>query len=71
MRLRLQGVPEEDQHVDVACRDHGTDLQIPAQRAALQALHLQPELVVEERPSRPRRSDAGRSGAVGCSRPIR
>jgi hypothetical protein len=46
--LRLERVPEEDEHVDRALDDLGADLQVAAERAARNPLHRELEAVVEQ-----------------------
>jgi hypothetical protein len=46
--MRLERIPEEDQHVDLAIGAPGADLLVAAERAAAQAGHRQPEFGHEE-----------------------
>ena len=52
MRLGLERVPEEDQHVDHAVGDHGADLEIAAQRPRLELLHGEVQIPDEQQSGR-------------------
>jgi hypothetical protein len=62
--MRLERIPEEDQHVDLAIGDPGADLLVAAERAAAQAGHRQPEFGHEEVTGR-----ASRAQVVPASSP--
>ncbi len=47
MRLRLERIPEKDQEIDLAIDDHRANLLVTAQRAALQLMHLEPQLALQ------------------------
>jgi hypothetical protein len=55
VRLRLEGVPEEDEGVEAALGDPSADLEVSTQRARAQPLHVQPEVAVQPQPRGPRR----------------
>jgi len=48
VRLRLERVPEEDQHVELALGDERPELLVAAERPGEQTVHRQPEPVVDE-----------------------
>ena len=53
MRLRLEGVPEEDQEVHLAAGDEGAELHVATERPALQLLDADPERLFDHGPGRP------------------
>jgi drug/metabolite transporter (DMT)-like permease len=63
VRLRLQGIPEEDQEVDPPLGDRGADLLIAAERTAEEPVHFKTKLTREQRTGRP-----GRVQLVGRQR---
>ena len=72
VRVRLERVPEEDHEVDAPFGDRGADLLVAAERAAEEAVHLQAELVGEQRAGGAGRVQLVRArGCRGCSGPSR
>jgi hypothetical protein len=55
VELGFEGVPEEDQHVDLAGRDERTELLVAAEGAAAQAGDVEVELVTQQPAGRARR----------------
>src|ERR1022692_897204 len=49
MGLRLEGIPEEDQEIDVSIHDLGADLLVPAQRSALELDDVKAQLLFQQR----------------------
>lgn len=49
MGLGLERIPEEDEQVELASRDHRPDLLIAAERAALKLDYLEFELALDDR----------------------
>src|SRR6478735_12837363 len=50
VRLGLQRIPEEDQHVDLPLGDFGADLLVAAERAGQEPVHLEAKFVFQQRP---------------------
>ncbi len=55
VRLRLRRIPEEDQQVQLALRDHGSDLLVATKRAAQKLAYCESELRLEQGSGGPRR----------------
>src|SRR5262245_18822923 len=53
VRLRLERIPEEDEQIDRALGDPGSDLLVAAERSAHQPGDLEPQLVLQQGPGRP------------------